>query len=57
MGCFGEQVSSVAKGVKLAECFAFLRDGNVLTVTSQTGAETDLSKRDIRKPTRHIGQP
>ena len=34
---FGEQVSSVAKRAKLAECLAFLRDGDVLTVTSRTG--------------------
>jgi DNA invertase Pin-like site-specific DNA recombinase len=34
---FGEQVSSVAKRMKLAECLAFLRDGDVLTVTQQTG--------------------
>jgi DNA invertase Pin-like site-specific DNA recombinase len=40
---FGEQVSSTAKRVKLAECLAFLRDGDALTVTGQTGAETDLS--------------
>ena len=30
---FSEQVSSVAKRAKLAECLAFLREGDVLTVT------------------------
>ena len=30
---FGEQLSSVAKRVKLAECLAFMREGDVLTVT------------------------
>ena len=30
---FGEQVRSVAKRVKLAECLAFMREGDVLTVT------------------------
>jgi DNA invertase Pin-like site-specific DNA recombinase len=30
---FAEQVSSVAKRAKLAECLAFLRQGDVLTVT------------------------
>jgi len=29
---FGEQVSSTAKRAKLAECLAFLREGDVLTV-------------------------
>jgi hypothetical protein len=33
---FGEQVSSTAKRVKLAECLAFMREGDVLTVTSST---------------------
>jgi Resolvase, N terminal domain len=31
---FAEQVSSVAKRTKLAECLSFLRDGGVLTVTN-----------------------
>src|SRR4051812_28688748 len=30
---FGEQVASTAKRAKLAECLAFMRDGDVLTVT------------------------
>jgi hypothetical protein len=30
---FGEQVSSATKRVKLAECLAFMREGDVLTVT------------------------
>ena len=30
---FGEQVSSTAKRVKLAECLAFRREGDVLTIT------------------------
>jgi hypothetical protein len=30
---FDEQVSSAAKRVKLAECLAFMREGDVLTVT------------------------
>ena len=54
---FGEQVSSTAKRVKLAECLAFLREGDVLTVTkpdrlARSTAEllaivADLSKRGI----------
>jgi DNA invertase Pin-like site-specific DNA recombinase len=54
---FGEQVSSVAKRAKLAECLAFLREGDVLTVTkpdrlARSAAElltieADLSKRGI----------
>jgi DNA invertase Pin-like site-specific DNA recombinase len=54
---FREQISSVAERVKLAECLAFMRDGDVLTVTKpdrlarSTGEllsiETDLSKRGI----------
>ena len=54
---FGEQVSSTAKRVKLAECLAFLRDGDVLTVTKPDrlarstaellSIEADLSKRGI----------
>src|SRR4051795_1844001 len=53
----GEQVSSIAKRVKLAECLAFLRDGDVLTVTKPDRLarstaelltiEADLSKRGI----------
>jgi DNA invertase Pin-like site-specific DNA recombinase len=34
---FGEQVSSVAKRMKLAECLAFMREGDVLTVPNRTG--------------------
>ena len=30
---FGEQASSVAQRTKLTECLAFLREGDVLTVT------------------------
>ena len=54
---FGEQISSTAKRVKLAECLAFLREGDVLTVTkpdrlARSTAEllsiqADLSKRGI----------
>ena len=54
---FGEQVSSVAKRVKLAECLAFMREGDVLTVTKPDrlarstaellSIEADLSKRGI----------
>jgi DNA invertase Pin-like site-specific DNA recombinase len=54
---FGEQVSSTAKRVKLAECLAFMRDGDVLTVTKPDrlarstaellSIEADLSKRGI----------
>ena len=54
---FSEQVSSVAKRVTLAECLAFLRDGDVLTVTKPDrlarstaellSIEADLSKRGI----------
>ena len=54
---FSEQVSSVAKRVKLAECLAFLREGDVLTVTKPDrlarstaellSIEADLSKRGI----------
>jgi DNA invertase Pin-like site-specific DNA recombinase len=54
---FGEQVSSVAKRVKLAECIAFMREGDVLTVTKPDrlarstaellSIEADLSKRSI----------
>jgi hypothetical protein len=52
-----EQVSSVAKRTKLAECLAFMRDGDVLTVTKPDrlarstaevlAIEADLSKRGI----------
>ena len=54
---FGEQVSSTAKRAKLAECLAFLREGDVLTVTKPDrlarstaellSIEVDLSKRGI----------
>src|SRR3954468_3311266 len=54
---FGEQVSSVAKRVKLAECLAFMREGDALTVTKPDrlarsttellSIEADLSKRGI----------
>ena len=54
---FSEQISSTAKRVKLAECLAFLRAGDVLTVTKPDRLarstaelltiEADLSKRDI----------
>jgi hypothetical protein len=54
---FREQVSSVAKRAKLAECLAFLRDGDVLTVTKPDrlarstaellSIEADLTKRGI----------
>ena len=53
----GEQVSSTAKRAKLAECLAFLREGDVLTVTKPDrlarstaellSIEVDLSKRGI----------
>jgi DNA invertase Pin-like site-specific DNA recombinase len=54
---FAEQVSSTAKRAKLAECLAFLREGDVLTVTKPDrlarstaellSIEADLSKRGI----------
>ena len=54
---FSEQVSSVAKRVTLAECLAFLREGDVLTVTKPDrlarstaellSTEADLTKRGI----------
>ena len=54
---FGEQVSSTTKRAKLAECLAFLREGDVLTVTKPDrlarstaellSIEADLSKRGI----------
>jgi len=54
---FSEQVSSVAKRDRLAECLAFLRDGDVLVVTKPDRLarstaelltiEADLSKRGI----------
>jgi len=54
---FGEQISSTAKRVKLAECLAFMREGDVLTVTKPDrlarstaellSIEADLSKRGI----------
>jgi DNA invertase Pin-like site-specific DNA recombinase len=54
---FGEQVSSTAKRAKLAECLAFLREGDVLTVTKPDrlarstaellSIEADLSKSGI----------
>lgn len=34
---FSEQVSSVASRARLTECLAFLRDGDVLAVTSRRG--------------------
>ena len=59
-GCtklFSEQVSSVARRPKLAECLAFLRDGDTLVVTkpdrlARTTAEllkieTDLTQRGV----------
>ena len=54
---FGEQVSSTAKRAKLAECLAFLCEGDVLTVTKPDrlarstaellSIEADLSKRGV----------
>jgi DNA invertase Pin-like site-specific DNA recombinase len=54
---FSEQVSSVAKRDRLAECLAFLRDGDVLVVTKPDRLarstaelltiEADLSKRGV----------
>jgi DNA invertase Pin-like site-specific DNA recombinase len=54
---FAEQVSSVATRSKLAECLAYLRDGDVLIVTKPDrlarstaellAIEADLSKRSI----------
>jgi DNA invertase Pin-like site-specific DNA recombinase len=54
---FAEQVSSVAKRTKLAECLAFLRQGDVLIVTKPDRLarstaelliiEADLSKRGV----------
>jgi DNA invertase Pin-like site-specific DNA recombinase len=54
---FSEQLSSVAKRVKLAECLAFLREGDVLTVTKPDrlarstaellSIEADLTKRGV----------
>jgi DNA invertase Pin-like site-specific DNA recombinase len=54
---FREQISSTAKRVKLAECLAFLREGDVLTATKPNrlarstaellSIEADLSKRGI----------
>ena len=54
---FSEQVSSTAKRAKLAECLAFMREGDVLTVTKPDrlarstaellSIEADLSKRGI----------
>jgi DNA invertase Pin-like site-specific DNA recombinase len=54
---FGEQVSSTAKRLKLAECLAFLREGDVLTVTKPDrlarstaellSIEADLSDRQL----------
>src|SRR3954466_9845241 len=54
---FGEQISRPAKRVKLAECLAFMREGDVLTVTKPDrlarstaqvlSIEADLSKRGI----------
>ena len=54
---FSEQASSVAQRTKLTECLAFLRDGDVLTVTKPDrlarstaellSIEADLTKRGI----------
>jgi DNA invertase Pin-like site-specific DNA recombinase len=54
---FAEQVSSVAQRAKLAECLAYLRDGDTLMVTKPDrlarstaellAIEADLSKRGI----------
>jgi DNA invertase Pin-like site-specific DNA recombinase len=54
---FSEQASSVAQRTKLTECLAFLRDGDVLTVTKPDrlarstaellSIEVDLTKRGI----------
>src|SRR3954468_4545452 len=54
---FTEQVSSVAKRTKLAECLAFLREGDVLMVTKPDrlarstaellGIQADLAKRGV----------
>jgi DNA invertase Pin-like site-specific DNA recombinase len=53
---FGEQISSTAKRAKLAECLAFMRDGDVLAVTKPDrlartaellSIEADLSNRGI----------
>ena len=54
---FGEQSSSAAQRAKLAECLAFLREGDVLTVTKPDrlarstaellSIEADLTKRGI----------
>jgi DNA invertase Pin-like site-specific DNA recombinase len=54
---FTEQVSSVAQRARLAECLAFLREGDVLMVTRPDrlarstaellAIEADLSKRKI----------
>src|SRR3954469_4085997 len=54
---FTEQVSSVAQRAKLAECLAFLRDGDVLMVTKPDrlarstaellAIEADLSRRSV----------
>ena len=59
---FSEQASSVAQRTKLTECLAFLRDGDVLTVTKPDrlarstaellSIEADLSKRG-RRAARH----
>jgi DNA invertase Pin-like site-specific DNA recombinase len=54
---FSEQVSSTAQRAKLAECLAFLRDGDVLTVTKPDrlarstaellSIEADLTRRGV----------
>ena len=54
---FSEQVSSAAKRVKLAECLAFLRESDVLTVTKPDrlarstaellSIEADLTRRGV----------
>src|ERR1700710_3330121 len=57
MKLFTEQVSSVAQRARLAECLAFLREGDVLMVTKPDrlarstaellAIEADLSKRGV----------
>jgi DNA invertase Pin-like site-specific DNA recombinase len=51
---FSERTSSVAKRAKLAECLAFLREGDVLTVTkpdrlARSTAELLLIEADLTK--------
>ena len=49
---FGEQLSSTAKRAKLAECLAFLREGDVLTVT-----KPDRLARSTAELLVHRGRP